>query len=63
MKSTSLRVALAINEMYARMAKEAAKEAIKQAGIGNYGFANNAAEHAERYAKRAGGNALRYGLV
>lgn len=62
-RAPSLRVTLAINKMYSEMARAAAKEAVSEARAGRYGNANNAAEHAERYAKRAGGNALYYGLL
>lgn len=58
----SLRVALSINDMYARLARKAAERAAKWVEVGELDRAENAAALAEEWAKRAGGNALRYGL-
>lgn len=61
-KKTSLRVALAINKMYAELARASAKKAKSAAEFGNWETARVAAAWAEKWAKRAGGNALHWGL-
>jgi hypothetical protein len=61
-KNKSLRVTSAVNDLYAAMARKAAQRAVSESGDGAFGNAINAAEHAELFAERAGGNALRWGL-
>lgn len=53
---------MAINAMYAEMARAAKRRAVKAVEEGCFNTANNAASHAVEWAKRAGGNALRWGL-
>lgn len=64
-KKASPRVALEINKMYGRMAEAAARKAVEHAGQGALRVeeADKCAEAATRWATRAGGNAIRWGLT
>lgn len=62
-KKTSIRVLSAIDDMYAKMARAAASKALELAGERSHQLeAEATAEWAEKWAIRAGGNALRWGL-
>lgn len=62
-KKVSPTVANAVNQMYAKMARAAAKTAVEKAEIPfAISSANDMAKWAEVWAIRAGGNALHYGL-